>query len=66
MGLTVSIPWSLIWGSSAGLQMVKDGEMLPETLGTVGRPLLSKETFVQLSNRFAEESYKMDGVRAKS
>ena len=48
------------------MQMVKDGEMLPETLGTVGRPLLSKETFVQLSNRFAEESYKMDGVRAKS
>ena len=40
--------------------------MSPETLGTVGRPLLSEEAFVQLSNRFAEESLKMGGPWGKS
>jgi multimeric flavodoxin WrbA len=44
----------------AGRQLASDGEMSEETLRTISRPLLSRDAFLQLSNKFAWEATKKD------
>jgi multimeric flavodoxin WrbA len=39
----------------AGSQLVRDGKIFPETLDTISRDLLPRETYMQLANRYFRE-----------
>jgi ABC-type transporter Mla subunit MlaD len=42
----------------AGRQLVTDGAILPQTLATIGRPLMSLEDFIKRANQRQEHTAK--------
>lgn len=46
----------------AGRQMATTGRMSDETLRAVGRPLLTRDAFIKISNEFAREALKKQGI----
>lgn len=49
----------------AGRQLVRDGKMSPETLDTVSRELLPRDTYIQLANGYFQEELEKVGKQKR-
>jgi hypothetical protein len=49
--------------TEAGRQLVQDGRMSPDTLSTVSRELLPRDTYIQMANQRFQQA--LDAVEKK-